>query len=230
MSPARPLARFVGIAAALVFAAACASKQNFESQRLPDGTLRLACSAPLQSCLAHADVLCKGAAYEVLRARDQRDRYGGELGTGQVEVRMSEAVIRCGASDEPLSAPPAPRLPAPAPPPHRPPAPVVAKNVCVPGSTQACVGPGACAGGQSCLPNGSSFGPCDCGTLGPPLPSPSAAPPSAAPSAAPSAGPPAPAPARAVPSAPPGLPSSRQPRKPGPAPVQDATPLEAPRP
>lgn len=34
---------------------------------------------------------------------------------------------------------------------------------CVAGSTQACVGPGGCAGGQACLPDGSGFGECDCG-------------------------------------------------------------------
>lgn len=36
---------------------------------------------------------------------------------------------------------------------------------CTPGSTQACVGPGACAGGQACLA-GSGWGPCDCGVGG----------------------------------------------------------------
>lgn len=37
------------------------------------------------------------------------------------------------------------------------------ERFCAPGQTQECVGPGACAGGQSCLPDGSGFGPCDCG-------------------------------------------------------------------
>ena len=34
---------------------------------------------------------------------------------------------------------------------------------CVPGSTQACVGPGGCSGGQVCRPDGTGFGACDCG-------------------------------------------------------------------
>lgn len=34
---------------------------------------------------------------------------------------------------------------------------------CVPGVTQACLGPGACSGAQACLPDGSGFGSCDCG-------------------------------------------------------------------
>jgi hypothetical protein len=37
-------------------------------------------------------------------------------------------------------------------------------GVCDPGQTQACVGPGACQGGQRCLNDGSAWGPCDCGT------------------------------------------------------------------
>lgn len=39
-------------------------------------------------------------------------------------------------------------------------------RVCVPGSTQTCVGPGACDGGQSCAFDGSGWGPCDCGSGG----------------------------------------------------------------
>jgi hypothetical protein len=33
----------------------------------------------------------------------------------------------------------------------------------VPNATQECTGPGACKGGQSCLPDGSGFTECDCG-------------------------------------------------------------------
>jgi hypothetical protein len=35
--------------------------------------------------------------------------------------------------------------------------------ICVPGSTQECVGSGACHGGQHCLSDGSGYSPCDCG-------------------------------------------------------------------
>lgn len=38
--------------------------------------------------------------------------------------------------------------------------------LCTPGSTQACIGPGACDGGQACLPDGSGYGECNCGTEG----------------------------------------------------------------
>lgn len=36
-------------------------------------------------------------------------------------------------------------------------------RVCIPGQSQLCYGPGACKGGQACLPDGSGFSPCDCG-------------------------------------------------------------------
>lgn len=35
---------------------------------------------------------------------------------------------------------------------------------CEPGDTRACVGPAACAGGQSCAVDGNGFTPCDCGS------------------------------------------------------------------
>jgi hypothetical protein len=41
-----------------------------------------------------------------------------------------------------------------------------AGGVCVPGGTQACLGPGQCAGAQSCNSSGSMWGACDCGTGG----------------------------------------------------------------
>lgn len=36
---------------------------------------------------------------------------------------------------------------------------------CVPGATQACVGPAGCSGGQVCITDGSGYGPCDCGGM-----------------------------------------------------------------
>jgi hypothetical protein len=42
-------------------------------------------------------------------------------------------------------------------------APAGPTTACVPGATQACVGPGGCNGGQFCLDDGSKYSPCDCG-------------------------------------------------------------------
>jgi hypothetical protein len=177
---------------ALAAAAACASQQGFDTQRLPDGTINLKCRSPLGQCLANADALCHGNTYEVVRARDQRDRYGPANGTSQVEVRSSEATVRCSSPLHPLN----PKagtvesandwtlkrggeegdgIPVGVRDETRPgtagATPVTAR-VCVPGTTQACVGPGKCEGGQSCLPDGSAFGPCDCGTIGAPIQAP----------------------------------------------------------
>jgi hypothetical protein len=46
---------------------------------------------------------------------------------------------------------------------NAPPEPQTPKNACVPGTTQTCVGPGACAGGQACRPDGQGYTDCDCG-------------------------------------------------------------------
>ncbi len=67
-------------------------------------------------------------------------------------------------------------------------------RVCVPGATQACLGPGACAGAQACLTDGTGFGPCDCGSAASngrrdaaPATTPDALPETTRPSSAPSA-------------------------------------------
>lgn len=39
-------------------------------------------------------------------------------------------------------------------------------QVCVPGKSEACTGPGGCAGGQRCNDQGTGFGACECGSTG----------------------------------------------------------------
>jgi len=46
------------------------------------------------------------------------------------------------------------------------PAPPEKTQVCSPNETRICYGPGACQGGQYCLPDGSAYSACDCGTKG----------------------------------------------------------------
>jgi hypothetical protein len=41
--------------------------------------------------------------------------------------------------------------------------PPTSKGVCAPGTTQECVGAGACKGGQQCREDGTGWGQCDCG-------------------------------------------------------------------
>lgn len=169
----RPLALAGSALLALSLVAGC-SRPGVRTQRLPDGTRELECQVPLWKCLMHVDDYCKGASYEVLYALDKQQVFGSQQST--IEARTSEAVIRCqgqhvkltGPVERPAAAPlqatsavaptaTSPARPAPA---------------CLPGSTQTCVGPGACAGGQACLADGSGFGNCDCGTTTPPAPQP----------------------------------------------------------
>jgi hypothetical protein len=133
----------------------------------------------------------------VLEAHEELKRAGPN--TAEVEMFRSHARIRCrkmtavfGDSSDEARTPPAVPSGAPA-------ASSAAPKVCAPGVTQVCVGTGACQGGQRCLPDGSGFGPCDCGTPSPAViqpqnveepaatPAPSAAP---APSAMPAPAPP----------------------------------------
>lgn len=43
------------------------------------------------------------------------------------------------------------------------PVPAEPSKACAPNETRMCYGPGACQGGQYCLPDGSGFSGCDCG-------------------------------------------------------------------
>jgi hypothetical protein len=129
------------------------------------GVLHFNCKAPLTQCLAAVEKACEYQRYAVLRAFDDHDLKGDTTQPG--DFRSSEAFVRCdrntGWSQEnralraqPLSAPTSAPAPSAAP-----------ARACVPGVAQACVGPAGCAGGQTCAPDGASFGPCDCGPAKP---------------------------------------------------------------
>lgn len=79
--------------------------------------------------------------------------YGGE---GSMSIRTLKGLRgSCIVFTGPPQAATPPAAAPPAPPPPR--------TACVPGATQACVGPGGCKGGQACKDDGSGFKPCDCG-------------------------------------------------------------------
>ncbi len=129
--------------------------------RLPNGADQLRCQSSLPECLAQVDELCKGASYEVLYAKHERSVFGTDQ--SQVEGHSSVAEVHClGPHAKPAAAVTVPR-PENAPAATASGKPPLPAPACVPGATQTCVGPGACAGGQSCLPDGSGFGACDCG-------------------------------------------------------------------
>jgi len=182
---ARSAVPFVALALSLV---ACAKPSNHAEQRLPDGTTVLECELSLRTCLAEAERVCRGESYTVLAANHVVRHYGADTGDSKVVLQSSSARVRClsrgaeppsvtedrraklgqGAKASALPAPrpkTAPALQAqPKPVPRTAESSAPAKSVlCVPGASQACVGPGGCQGGQVCLADGSGLGACDCG-------------------------------------------------------------------
>jgi hypothetical protein len=136
-------------------------------ERRGDGLYHLKCGIPLPGCLNEANV-CPDHSYTVVRAVDQHDRHGVDLHF--VDLRHSEALVRCAPAG---GKPPALTEDAAGAPPATPSAPPAPPRVCVPGASQACVGVAGCAGGQVCAAGGGGFGACDCGG---PAPAPPAAP------------------------------------------------------
>ncbi len=142
---------------------ACA-KGGGSPAKQPDGSYHLVCSGPLSDCLQQTERLCREQGYTVTRARDARERLGHESGESQIEIRKSDAIVYCGDALPPAERPMIElrrEPPAVAPPPAPP------TRACVPGATQACVGPGGCSGGQSCAADGARFEACDCGATAP---------------------------------------------------------------
>ena len=159
---------------------ACSHTSGVERRKQEDGSYRVDCKQqPLARCLTAIEEVCEDG-YEILRANEAR-RFVGPREINEPIV-SSEVVARCGGPTRVFGEVEKPNAPAtqgtsspsggaaPAPP----------GRACFPGSTQACIGPGACRGGQQCLADGMAFGPCDCGGA-------AAAPPAASP-ATPDAG------------------------------------------
>jgi hypothetical protein len=166
----RPLARPAHHPWLVLFAltAACSSGTG-RPVRLGDGSYSLSCKGPLTNCLKHAERLCKDDGYTVSEARDVQERAGHASGQSQVVIQKSDATIHCGtqAPRPPieLKRPEPEPAPAAAPPPTSAPAAPAPKPAaqCVPGSTQACIGPAGCTGGQACKADGSGYEVCNCG-------------------------------------------------------------------
>ena len=160
--------------------AACSPKNR--AQPLKDGSWEVECEDQVDKCVREAQRVCGSEEYHVISDKKEEKVYGGDTGY-QTGVELHTLEFRCGSDPavwklERAAEPAAAKAPAAAPPP-------TPHELCTPGSTQRCVGPGACEGGQSCNAEGTAFLPCDCGA---PRPEPPAAePPKAAPGAAPPA-------------------------------------------
>ena len=130
---------------------------------------RVTCAKRFRLCELEAEKVCGGEYVELERLSnrpemptfEQSDVSSTGPSMGLPDWK-GELTIRCGRDAPALPlvrsqpVPEATTLPAPAPE-------VRAESVCIPGETQACLGPGACSGAQACLAQGQGFGPCDCG-------------------------------------------------------------------
>ena len=210
----------------LVGTVACST---VEASKLPSGGYRISCEKGMEDCIGRADKICGGKGYTVLGGHNATKRLGGSSSNYQTVVFVGQLEIACG--DVEVKAPAC--EPGTEETVHALPGAVdtagPASRACVPGSSQACVGPGGCSGGQACRADGAAFEPCDCG------PSPSVTLPSSG-SSAPLPGSPGVAPGTAPGTAPRVAPipaprggssSGAQPKVPGSMP--DADPLGVPR-
>jgi len=136
--------------------------------RQPDGSWHLTCGSALEHCVERANELCGGRGYVVLGGTNKRSLYGAADGVSQVENREADLTVACADHHNELPKVLVTNVVAPGSTPVPPvvmaaPAAPAKTSVCTPGATQQCVGAGACAGGQACLPDGSGFSACDCG-------------------------------------------------------------------
>jgi len=171
----------------------------------PDGLLRLDCARGMKDCVSQAEKYCnvqkKDGGYVIMSGTSRKILMGSENSQYRTAAEVAQLEVKCGSESlpiavagegadypEPYKLPPrsdadvtpsefgaAATVPVPVP--------AAASVACTKGATQACVGPGACQGGQVCLADGSGFGACDCG--------PQQAAPPAAPGLSPAAPPPA---------------------------------------
>ncbi|HEX6277391.1 MAG TPA: hypothetical protein VFZ53_30320 [Polyangiaceae bacterium] len=123
--------------------------------KLPDGSFKLECRKGLADCLTDLTIdICRDYGYHVVRGEEVVERIGVEP-VNSINV-SSEAIVRCRSSRALFGGDGAPAVAstkaAPA-----------APGGCFPGSTQACLGPGACKGAQTCGADGKSYSACDCG-------------------------------------------------------------------
>jgi hypothetical protein len=126
---------------------------RLEQQRLPDGSWQMTCRAPMDECIRELENTCRSKRYRILGATSElklRDAPPYEK-----EYRTSKLSFICSSDNEVPPAPAANSLPE-----------AGDGRTCGAGDTRACVGPGGCAGGQTCRPDGVGFGTCDCGLAG----------------------------------------------------------------
>jgi hypothetical protein len=168
----------------LLLVTACGASE-IEQQQLKDGSLKITCQLSMDECLRRVQDQCRNQRYRILEGTSEtrlRDAPPFERAyhTSRLHLTCNDDGANVLLSIDSA----------------KPPSPTAAPKaaVCSTGQTRECVGVAACKGGQTCLPDGSGFGACDCGEQTPKAPTSPGADPTTSPSAAPAdvAVPPAP--------------------------------------
>lgn len=186
----RTLLSFSTSLLAVVALAGCTPKE-FEQRKLNDGTYAFTCQLPMDECVRKVQNACEHQRFRILEGTSEtrlRDAPPFEKAYHTSRLRLecthdgADVLLSIDKGGAPASK-------------------AAPKSSCSAGETRACVGAAACKGGQTCLPDGSGFGACDCGpapappaSAAPPAPPPEAVTPPTSSSAAPVSPEPAPAP------------------------------------
>jgi hypothetical protein len=142
---------------------ACGASQ-VQTRKLADGSLSFTCELPMEECVRAAQQSCRYQRFRILEGTSEtRVR---DVAPFEQTYHTSRLRIMCSNDGgEPLLSLDAAKPTGTA----QPGASETKAQACSTGETRACIGSGACQGGQACLPDRSGFGPCDCGPT-PPAP------------------------------------------------------------
>ncbi len=151
----------------------CAKPTQVFRLEAPEGVRRyeIICEKHIRRCRARAEQVC-ASPYQVLESTGSLHRpkratsEPGPRSVGpryQHETWHGSLVVECGAERTVGEAEQQARPQSPAPQSPAVSTPLPDGMLCIPGSTQACLGAGACRGAQACARDGRGFSPCDCG-------------------------------------------------------------------
>jgi hypothetical protein len=136
----------------LTLLAACGASE-VQSQKLKDGSWSFKCELAMDECIRRVQEQCKNQRYRILEGTSEtrlRDAPPFERAyhTSRLHLQCNDDGANVLLSIDSSKQETAPK----------------AASVCAVGETRACVGPGACTGGQACLADGKGFSNCDCGS------------------------------------------------------------------
>jgi hypothetical protein len=138
-----------------VLLTACGASE-FQSQKLADGSFTITCELSMDECIRRAQDSCKNQRYRILEGTSEtRLRDAPPFERAYHTSRLHLVCTDDGANVLLSLDSGKPQIPT-------------AERVCAVGETRACIGAGACKGGQACLADGTGFGSCDCGPTGVP--------------------------------------------------------------